>query len=82
MSLSAAGKLPDRPGAPRQSSLGAEHRRGDEINLFDILPLFRLNDGDGVSISTKRAWFPAIRSTRITWQAERRHLPHGSEGQA
>ncbi len=32
---------------------------GEEINLFDILPLFRLNDGDGGScISTKPAWFP------------------------
>ena len=37
---------------------------GEEINLFDILPLFRLNDGDGGFISTKRALSRAIRSTR------------------
>jgi UbiD family decarboxylase len=39
---------------------------GEAINLFDILPLFRLNDGDGGFISTKPAWFRAIRSTRTT----------------
>lgn len=39
---------------------------GEDINLFDILPLFRLNDGDGGFISTKRALSRAIRSTRIT----------------
>ena len=31
---------------------------GEDINLFDILPLFRLNDGDGGFISIKRALSP------------------------
>ncbi len=47
MSLSAAGitsPLP-RSAAPIQRAQNTVD--GDEINLFDILPLFRLNDGDG-----------------------------------
>ncbi len=48
MSLSAAGitsRLP-RSAAPIQPR-AQNTVDGDEINLFDILPLFRLNDGDG-----------------------------------
>lgn len=39
---------------------------GEDINLFDILPLFRLNDGDGDSTWIKPAWCHAIPSTRTT----------------
>jgi UbiD family decarboxylase len=39
---------------------------GDDINLFDILPLFRLNDGDGGFYLDKAASFRAIRWIKIT----------------
>ncbi|STT56272.1 hydroxyaromatic non-oxidative decarboxylase protein C [Klebsiella pneumoniae] len=39
---------------------------GDDINLFDILPLFRLNDGDGGFYSIKPVSFRAIRWIKIT----------------
>ena len=53
---------------------------GEDINPFDILPLFRLNDGDGGFISIKRALSPRSARPRSLRQTERRDLPYGSEG--
>lgn len=48
MSLSAAGITSRSPRSAAPIQPRAQNTvDGDEINLFDILPLFRLNDGDG-----------------------------------
>lgn len=47
MSLSAAGITSPLPRSAAPIQLAQNTVDGDEINLFDILPLFRLNDGDG-----------------------------------
>jgi 3-polyprenyl-4-hydroxybenzoate decarboxylase len=41
----------------RANPAWAENTVDGDINLFDILPLFRLNDGDGGFISIKPASF-------------------------
>lgn len=65
-----------------KSGLAQNTVDGEDINLFDILPLFRLNDGDGGFISIKRALSPRSARPRSLRQTERRDLPYGSEGQA
>ena len=67
------GKMDHRARAPGQEVVIEK-----EVNLFELLPLFRLNQGDGGFYIDKAC---IVSRDPDDWSAERRHVPIAGEGQ-